>query len=124
MAETPFTGIGKVKTITRSRGTLDFLCTNGRVRVQGLSDSIVRVRATRAAEFGRDFSYAVAKRKWPNTQFRFTAGTITTKKLRITIRRSPFRIEVAAADGKMLSADDARGMGWEGTKCRSYRRLA
>ncbi len=117
-----FTNIGKV-TSAKGTGTgLEFTCANGRVRIQVLSDSIVRVRATRAAEFGSDFSYAVAKTKWPNVRATITAGKIVTKKVLITFTKSPFRIKFATAAGKVLNRDLA--LEWEGETCRSRRALA
>lgn len=117
-----FTSIGKVKSFKRTGNALDFICANGRARIEVLNDSIIRVRATAAGEFGLDFSYAVAKKKWPTTKFKLTGTTITTRKLRVTITKSPLRIEFATADGKSLNRDVA--LEWDGTKCRSRRTLA
>lgn len=128
MAESSFTGIGKVQTVKRHNDALDFVCANARVRVQVLSDSIVRVRATQATDFGPDFSYAVAKTKWPKVHITIRNGksvTLRTRKLSVAVSKSPLRIAFATADGRLLNRDEpARGMGWEGPKCRSYRQLA
>ena len=107
---------------------LDFHCEDGRVHVSILSDNVVRVRATQADGFEPDFSYAIAKTKWPKVKVLVRNGkvlTVRTKKLLVTINKSPFRIEFAKTDGTVLNGDErARGMGWEGAKGLSYRMLA
>ena len=128
MVRPQFQSIGAVQKFTRRGNTLDFHCQHGLVRVAILTDSIVRVRATQDADFGPDFSYAVAKTKWPKVKAVIRTGksvTVTTKRLRVTVNKSPFRIEFARADGTPLNGDErARGIGWEGVKCRSHRQLA
>ncbi len=128
MADSAFTSIGDVKTVAHNGNLVDFRCEHGRVRVTVLNDSIVRVRATQAADFGPDFSYAVARTNWPKVKATIRAGkdvTITTKKLVVTIAKSPLRITFATPEGRVLNADEpARGMGWHGAKCRTYRALA
>src|SRR5262249_10611276 len=75
-----------------------------------------------------DFSYAIAKTKWPKVKtsvHNAKAITIATKKLRVVVSKVPFRIEFTKPDGTTLNGDEAaRGMGWEGDVCRSHRRLA
>jgi len=127
MSDSPFQSIGAVKAFQRRDSSFEFRCEHGRVCVIVLADGIVRVRATRATEFGPDFSYAIARTQWPKVNASIRAGktvTIHTKKVGATIRQSPLRIEFATPNGRALNADDkTRGMGWEGTKCRSYRAL-
>ncbi|HXI85028.1 MAG TPA: glycoside hydrolase family 31 protein [Verrucomicrobiae bacterium] len=128
MPRPQFQSVGAVQKFTRRGNTLDFHCQRGRVSVAILSDSIVRVRATQANNFDPDFSYAVAKTKWPKVKAAIRGGkavTIRTKKLLVTISKAPFRIEFAKPDGTPLNGDErAHGMGWEGTKGRSHRQLA
>ncbi len=123
-----FQSVGAVEKVTRNGNAFDFHCQHGLVRVAILSDSIVRVRATQTSGFAADFSYAVAKTKWPKTSVTIVNGktiSVRTKKLQVTIAKAPLRIEFANADGTALNGDDrARGMGWEGVKGRSYRQLA
>jgi alpha-glucosidase len=128
MPDNKFISVGNVKSVAKTENTLDFVCEHGRVRVAVLNDNIVRVRATPAVDFSPDFSYAVAKQNWakikPAIRDGKNAVTITTKKLVVTISKSPLRIEFAKPDGTVLNRDDSRGMGWEDAKCRSYRELA
>jgi len=114
-----FTTIGKVMATKRTVAACDFICANGRVRIQVIKDGIVRVRASRAAEFGPDFSYAVAKTEWPRIHPTITVGKIVTEKIHITVTKSPFRIEFATTAGRVLNRDLA--LEWE---CRSRRLLA
>src|ERR1039458_5164704 len=84
MASSQFQSVGAIKKWHKSGNALDFDCEHGRVRVAILSDGIMRVRATRARDFGPDFSYAVAKTKWPKVKATIRDGkvvTIRTKKL-------------------------------------------
>ena len=127
MADNSFISIGNVRSVTSNDGAIDIVCTHGRVHIAVLADGIVRVRATQATGFGPDFSYAISKTKWPKIKTTVRTGktiTIHTKKLTITVHKSPLRIEFATPDGQVLNADDATlGMGWEGAKCRSHRTL-
>ena len=52
MANNQFVGLGAVRSVAKLDNGLEFLCEAGRVRVTVLSDSIVRVRATQATDFG------------------------------------------------------------------------
>ena len=128
MARSRFVSIGNVKAVNRTDNGVEFVCQHGRVRVQVFSDSVVRVRATRDKTFAPDFSYAVAKTKWPRVGCVTSRGgsiKIVSGKLVITVTKSPLRIEFSAPDGTVLNRDDAaRGMGWEGATCRNYRELA
>src|SRR5258706_5517515 len=93
-----FQSVGDVQKFKRHGNTLDFHCEHGLVRVAVLTDSIVRVRATQASDFGPDFSYAVAKTKWPKVRAAVRDGktiTIATKKLQVTITKAPLRVEFA-----------------------------
>lgn len=128
MAHSDFISIGAVKTVARGDNAVDFVCTHGRARVTVLSDRIVRVRATQATDFGPDFSYAVTKTRWPKVNATIREGktvTISTKKLAVTISKSPLRIKFATPEGRPLNGDETtRGMGWEGPTSRSHRTLA
>jgi alpha-glucosidase len=127
MAHSPFQSIGAIKTFRRRDDSFEFRCEHGRVRITVLSGRTVRVRATQASAFGPDFSYAIAKTRWPKLKTTVRTGkaiTIQTKKLVVTVHKSQLRIEFATSDGCVLNADDtAHGMGWDGPKCRSYRTL-
>src|SRR5438046_2464736 len=99
MADSEIQDIGAVKTWHKNRDAFDFHCEYGLVRIAVLSDSIVRVRATQANDFGPDFSYAVAKTQWPKVNTVVRDGktiTVRTKQLVVTITKSPLRIEFAA----------------------------
>ena len=128
MADSQFIGIGSVTAVAAGDRSVEFQCEHGRVRVSVLSDSIVRVRATQASDFGPDFSYAIAKTRWPKVRATIRSGktvTIATKKLTVTIEQTPLRITFTTPDGQVLNADEpSRGMGWDGPKCWSHRSLA
>jgi alpha-glucosidase len=127
MADPHFQSIGAVEAFEDNGGVFDLRCEHGLIRVAILSDGIVRVRATQASGFGPDFSYAIAETEWPKAKATVQNGktiTIKTKKIVVTIHKSPLRIEFATPDGSVLNADDeTHGMGWDGAKCRSHRTL-
>ncbi|MGA2605303.1 MAG: glycoside hydrolase family 31 protein [Verrucomicrobiia bacterium] len=127
MADSHFQSIGAIKAVRRHDNSFEFRCAHGKVRITVLSDRTVRVRATQASKFGPAFSYAIAKTHWPKLKTTVRSSkaiTIQTKRLVVTIHKSPLRIEFATLDGRRLNSDDATGgMGWEGPKCRSYRTL-
>jgi alpha-glucosidase len=128
MPEPGFLSIGNVRSLRKTDRGVEFACDNGRVRVSALTDTIVRVRTTQAPAFGLDFSYAIAKQKWPKFKATIRDGktlTISTKQLQIAIEKSPLRIDFCMRDGRLLNRDEpARGMGFAGPKCRTYRELA
>ncbi len=108
MIDSQFQGVGAIKTRRKNGNTFDFHCEHGLVRVTVLSDGIVRVRATKSNDFGPDFSYAIARTKWPKVKTAVRnskAITISTKKLLVTVTKRPLRIEFARADGTVLAGD-------------------
>jgi len=127
MADSHFQSIGAIKAVRRHDNSFEFRCAHGKVRITVLSDRTVRVRATQASKFGPAFSYAIAKTHWPKLKTTVRTGkaiTIQTKRLVVTVHKSPLRIDFATPEGRALNADDATGgMGWEGPKCLSYRTL-
>jgi alpha-glucosidase len=127
MAQPQFISIGNVESVQTGDNVVEFQCEHGRVRISVVRDDIVRVRATQATDFGPDFSYAVVKqprRAAGRASSRGGSVRIRTKKLLVTVTKSPLRIEFARPDGAVLNRDEpARGMGWEGPKCRSCRQL-
>lgn len=126
MATHPITGIGNVRSVTKRDDGVEVQCDAGRVRVTVLSDTIVRVRATQATQFGPDFSYAIAKTKWAKVKWdcRRDDGQhiLRTKRVAVRIETAPLRIHWERPDGTALNAD--RGIEWEGPKCRWKRSLA
>jgi alpha-glucosidase len=113
--------LGNVTRATPTATGLDLQCDHGRVRLTVLSPTLIRVRATQAPDFGPDFSYAIAKTKWPKTACTVTGGVITTKQLRVTVGRQPFGLEFARPDGTRLHRH--LGIEWDGARCRSRHEL-
>jgi len=125
MAQGTFTELGDIQSITHGERAIDLVGEHWRVRLTVLSDGLVRVRATQAPDFGPDFSYAVAKTKWPKFTPRVRAGktlTIETKQLVVTVEKAPLRITFARPDGTVLNRD--LGIEWNGAKGRTRRELA
>lgn len=121
MTKSNFHCLGSVLRTIPVRNGVEFQCAQGRMRVTALCDHIVRVRATQQQAFGPDFSYAVAKRRWPAVRANVSGGNITTERLRVTLRQSPLHIAFATADGVALNREVA--LEWEGARCRSRRTM-
>lgn len=118
MTEQAFQPIGHLLRWDRRNEVFDLFCQNGRVRVQVLASNLIRVRATPAADFGPDESWAVVKTDWdtPAISVEETdqALTFSTSDLELEIGKRPLRLRFYDAQGRLLSADEARGIGWQG----------
>jgi alpha-glucosidase len=115
---TRFESIGELREVTRSGAGVDLQCRGGLVRIEVISDSVIRVRATWRDELAADESYAVVAAKRPKVAFKLTrtpaALTIATAALKLEIATKPLRLTFRDAAGRLLSADEGRrGMGFE-----------
>ena len=94
---------------------------NGRLQITALQDDVIRVRATRAAEFAAKFSYAVlpppaiSQTSAGNVQTHETADAITlqTGALVVRVDRQSSMVSFAANDGTLIARDAAPVM-WDG----------
>jgi alpha-glucosidase len=96
-----------------------------------LAPDLVRVRMTSGAQFGPDYSWAVIKpaSDWPKPAVEIKSDgaggndrVIRTAELEVRVKADPFRVQFYDHDGHLISKDDdARGVGWEGTRVRDWR---
>lgn len=91
-----------------------------------LAPDLIRVRATRGAPPGPDYSYAVAKADWPTVPVEYAgtrqAGTLRTPELEARIQLSPFRLSFYDSSGRLISKDaDNLGMAWDGDRVRAWK---
>ena len=119
--------MGRVDSVGRpSGGTIEFIAGAARVRLTFLADDLVRVRAVRHGIFGPDRSIAVAKREWEAVAPEFTPGTdsilFATRRMSVVVRRSPLRIVVRDSSGAILCEDHCRGMAWDGSGMRVWKK--
>ncbi|TKC10461.1 DUF4968 domain-containing protein [Pedobacter polaris] len=110
--------IGNYKSGYKKTGnTLSFLTTNGEVRLEFCSPEIFRVSASWNGKFEAQENLMVSNYKWPlvnpKVEDKKDHFLLTTAKLTVKLFKSPFRIVVFDAKGKLLSTD-ASGMQKEG----------
>lgn len=120
--------LGAMPPPRRAGHTLTFRNAQGSVAVTAVAPDIVRVRFVAAQSFGRDHSYAIAKRDFGDPGARFESDAqrsiLSTSSLRVTLRHAPFRITFADAQGRILDQDDdERGMSFAGTQVKVSKRL-
>jgi alpha-glucosidase len=94
---------------------------NGRLQITALQDDVIRVRATRAAEFPPKYSYAVlpAPEEQPGSTAKVqsdetaTAVELTTSALRVHVDRRSSMVTFAGNDNTLI-ARDAAPITWNG----------
>ncbi|MFC4557595.1 glycoside hydrolase family 31 protein [Virgibacillus kekensis] len=107
--------IGNMQTYKTIDYGYSFQCTNGYVSVQFFGESIVRIVMNQKSEPALDQSYAViANPIEVPIQSNDTEEAIAfnTKKVVLTIQKSPFRIKVADRNGKSFLEEENRGMAY------------
>ncbi|MCB9849165.1 MAG: DUF4968 domain-containing protein [Phycisphaerales bacterium] len=110
--------LGDVTAYAHDGGTLTLECGDARVRLDAITDHVVRVRLAPQGEFARDFSWAVEERA-PKAAFTkvFTDDDtllFKTAYVSVVVRRKPCRISMMDELGKALVVDDPEhGITWE-----------
>jgi alpha-glucosidase len=99
---------------------MELRCENGRLQVTALQDDVIRVRATRAAEFPAMFSYAILpvppgaqSSVNARVQQTATAAELLTRGLRVRVDRQYSMVSFVAADNTLI-ARDAAPIIWRG----------
>ncbi len=110
--------LGALSAFDLNESVLTLRCGEAVVRVEAVSEHIVRVRLAPAGTFGRDFSWAVLdttpKGKFVMTSEENDKIAVSTGAVSVVVHRDPCRLEVLDGEGKVLAADDpGRGMAWE-----------
>jgi alpha-glucosidase len=93
-----------------------------------LAPDLVRVRVTKTASSGPDYSYAVIKTDWPGTTVEFAGDNSTriirTSELEVHVQLSPFRIAFYDCEGRLISQDAAdMGMASDGDRVRAWKSM-
>ncbi|OZU88192.1 alpha-glucosidase [Virgibacillus indicus] len=107
--------IGNLLEYKKSNNTYMFICDNGNVAVQFYTDSIARVVMNPHGEVQLDRSHTVKVSPDEVKAMEEFSGDIIllkTSKLQLRIEKSPFRITVTDAEGRMLVAEGNRGMAY------------
>ena len=93
-------------------------CGDATVRLDAISDQVIRVRLAPQGSFERDFSWAVTdatpRSRFTEPRTQRDAITTSTGALQVVIHRRPCRIDIRDKDGNVLVADDpGSGMAWQ-----------
>lgn len=131
--ETPlldFVPLGNVRSYQIDGATATFRCANGQLQLTALAENCYRVWATREAAFPELFSYAVAREDhaWPRPPL-----TAREERDRVVVRagehvcyvaRTDAGLAFAAADGRVICADEFASMTWQDKALWLHKRLA
>jgi alpha-glucosidase len=118
--------VGELRKFSITNNQLDITATNGYVRIQLYSPTVVRVRIS-AQPFRDDFSYAVIVR--PSGAIIKPVQTaeeirFSTDSLKVIIGKKPFSIRFLTPDDKTINEDEpGLGSSWIGTEITTYKHL-
>src|SRR4051812_35015962 len=121
--------LGSARSVKRIDSGVELVCARGRVRVVALDDSVVRVRATRAAAFPAEHSWAVVNTAAKHVQlvdYRESPADVSfaTNAVRVRVSKATLAITFLAPDGRTTAADDpAHPMLWNGTAFQVWKRM-
>lgn len=118
--------VGELRKFSVTNSQLDIIATNGYVRIQLYSPTVVRVRISNQP-FQDDFSYAViASPSGSIIKPVQTAEDIrfSTDSLKVVIRKKPFSIRFFTPGDKIINEDEpGMGTSWIGTEVTTYKHL-
>jgi alpha-glucosidase len=119
-------GVGAMPASSPQENHITFRNARAEVTLTALAPGLVRVRMTRGATPGPDFSWAVIKKDWPAVHVEFSSRPgeeiLRTSDLEVRALLNPFRLAVYDASGRLISKDDAHlGMGWDGARVRDWK---
>ncbi|SDM39317.1 Alpha-glucosidase, glycosyl hydrolase family GH31 [Catalinimonas alkaloidigena] len=101
------TAVGAYRSGFKHEGNVvSFTTTEARVRLEFCTPGVVRVRTSWNDTFAENEPWMVVRYDWPPVAVQATEETerfvLTSAQLRITVQKSPFRIDVATAEGSPL----------------------
>jgi len=124
-----WTSLGAMPAGQRLANGVEYHNRQGSVSITVLTPAIVRVRFAPGKQFGPVHSFALVPgaSRW-SAPFRFTSSAdtdeIRTADLTVRIARSPFRVTLLDADGRVLAQDTAAdGMAFDGRRVRVWQKL-
>jgi alpha-glucosidase len=116
-----FTMAGNYVKHKKINNSIDFQCTNAKIRVDICADDILRIRMRPGGEFKSDEPYVVIRYDWPKTSYSIKDKgdfiVIETQRMQIKAFKSPFRFEFLDLDGTLVNKDwKAGSMGFRGNE--------
>ncbi|RYZ26310.1 MAG: glycoside hydrolase family 31 protein, partial [Sphingobacteriales bacterium] len=118
--------VGDIKKVAAGNDRLDLTATNGYVRIQLYSPTVVRIRIS-DRPFQDDFSYAVVaqpagtaiKPLQTSNEIRFS-----TDSLQVIITKNPFSVRFLTLNEQLINEDEpGLGTSWIGTEVTTYKHL-
>jgi len=111
--------LGNYKSGFKKEGNIiSFLTTAGTVKIEFCTPEVFRLRASWDGKFEAEEKLMVNNYNWPpvepQTSDKKDHFLLTTKKLKIRIYKTPFRMEVFDLNGKVLSAETSAAISKEG----------
>ena len=105
----------------KTKSSIEFLCTNAKIRVDICADDILRIRMRPDGEFKPDETFVVIRYDWPVTSYNIKDNgdyiAIETQRMQIKAFKSPFRFEFFDLNGKPVNRDWKEGsMGFRGNE--------
>ena len=120
--------LGDVTYIEQEKNGVLLHCGPDRLRIQFLTDDIVRITLARNGQWYDGPEYAIARTDWPGADVQFEDGdevlSLRSRTLQVRIRKQPCRLQFLDAQGRVLDEDDpAFGIGWDGDEVAVFKRL-
>ncbi len=120
--------LGDVTHIEQEKNGVLLHCGADRLRIQFLTDDIVRITLARNSQWYDGPEYAIARTDWPGADVQFEDGDevliLRSRTLQVRIRKQPCRLQFLDAQGRVLDEDDpAFGIGWDGDEVAVFKRL-
>ena len=116
-----FTMAGNYIKHKKTKNSVEFQCTNAKIRVDICADDILRIRMRQGGEFKPDETYVVIRYDWPVTSYSIKDKgdyiAIETQRMQIRAFKSPFRFEFFDLNGNPVNKDWKEGsMGFRGNE--------
>lgn len=97
----------------REGNIFTFSNANADVKLEFCTPDMIRIRTSWVRKFEENEPWMVVKYDWPKTEVKATEHPdhflLETEKLKITVGKTPFSLEIATADGKILTSESETG---------------
>jgi alpha-glucosidase len=116
-----FTMAGNYVKHKKTKNSIEFQCTNSKIRVDICADDILRIRMRPDGEFKPDETFVVIRYDWPVTSWSIKDKgdyiAVETQRIQIKAFKSPFRLEFFDLNGNPVNKDWKYGsMGFKGNE--------
>ncbi|MCB9354648.1 MAG: glycoside hydrolase family 31 protein [Lewinellaceae bacterium] len=110
------TGVGDYRSGFEKKGNAVFFSNeHADVRIEFCTESMLRIRTSWTRHFEENEPWMVVKYEWPEAQVTVKetadAFLLETGRLKLTIQKSPFSINIFSSDGQLLASETLPGPG-------------